>query len=160
MTIKIFEIFFNEIGCKKFSNFFSMKLTVKNFRIFFTAEFIAKKLRKFFTVNFIEKISKIFNSQFEAIEKNFTAEFIAKKIRNFFTVNFIKKKIFRNVFQKIRKTIFLPQKTKGSHGGGGECSFFSSKIRHDLSLGFDILTPNALEPVALILQFVSIFFIL
>ena len=36
-----------------------------------------------------KKISKIFNSQFWAIENFFTAEFIAKKIRKFFTVNFI-----------------------------------------------------------------------
>ena len=40
----------------------------------------------------LKKISKIFNSQFQAIKKFFTAEFIAKKIQKFFTVNFIEKK--------------------------------------------------------------------
>ena len=36
----------------------------------------------------LKKVSKIFNSQFQAIEKFFTAEFIEKKIQKFFTVNF------------------------------------------------------------------------
>ena len=78
---QIFEIFFNEFSSKKFSNFFSMKLTVKHFRKFFTADLLKKKFRDFF-----EKIKK---------------QFFAKKKEN--------------------RTIF------------------SREIRHNLSLGFDVV---------------------
>ena len=79
---KISKCFFNEIDCKKFSNFFcnefsskkffkSLKLNIKNFRIFFCNEFIAKKIRKFFTANFIEKT---FRNFFRKSEKKIFAK--------------------------------------------------------------------------------------
>ena len=49
--------------------------------------------------------------------------------------NFIEKKTF---FGKIRKN-FLPHKKKKKKVTGGDPTMFSRKIRHDLSLGFDIL---------------------
>ena len=98
---------------KSFEMFFfnSLKLTIKNFGKFFTAEFIEKNFENFeLVVNF---------RLFKKNSKFYTAEFIEKNFKNFFG-KFEKKNIF-------------PQKERG-----GNPNNFSRKIRHDLSLGFDI----------------------
>ena len=123
-----------------------MRLPVlQNF--FFTAEFIAKKIQKFFTANFIAKTFRnVFTANF--IEKNFPKFLIVnfRLLKNFLLLNSLQNK-FENflqsislkkiskIFQKIRKKHFCLKKKKRSQGG---CSFFPSKIRHHLSLGFDI----------------------
>ena len=55
-----------------------------------------------------------------------------KNFRKFFSNNFIEKKI-RHFFGKFEKTIFATKKK------GGELCNFSKKIRHNLSVGFDVL---------------------
>ena len=52
---KIFEIFFNEIGCKKFSIFFCNEFSSKKFSKFFYSQFHWKNILKFF-----QKIRKKF----------------------------------------------------------------------------------------------------
>ena len=81
-----------------------------------------KNFRNFLTANFIEKVSKIFNSQFYAVEIFFTAEFIAKKIRKFFTVNFIEKN-FEFFSENPKKTFFFLKK------GGAKKNIFQIFIK-------------------------------
>ena len=117
---------------------------------FFTAEFIEEIFEKIFTVNCIEKNFKNF----------LWIGFIKKKFEKFLMVNFRLLKIFlllnsfkkfwkflqsislkkiSKVFQKIRKKNFFHKK-KGVTWGDENPDNFSRKIRHDLSLGFDILS--------------------
>ena len=119
---KISKCFFNEIDCKKFLNFFCIEFSSKKF----FNEICCKKFSNFFYCWIhCKNNSKILYSQFhwKNISKFFYSQFHWKNISKF--------------FQKIRKNVFCLKKKKGSQGAGG-CSFFSSKIRHGLSLGFDI----------------------
>jgi hypothetical protein len=63
----------------------------------------------------LKKVSKIFNSQFYAIEKIFTAELIAKKFENFLQSISLKKNF--ETFSENPKKKFLPKKKKRSQGG-------------------------------------------
>jgi hypothetical protein len=65
-----------------------MKLAVKNFRIS------------------LQKILKIFNSLFWAIENFFTAEFIAKKIRKFLQSISLKTNL-ENISENPKKTFLI-----------------------------------------------------
>ena len=100
-------------------------VSVKNF---FIEDFLSKKIFRRFAPkkggggggvpvvlppDSLKKISKIFYSQFHW-KNNST------------------------FFRKIRRKQFLPQKKKGVTGGENPNNF-SRKIRHDLSLGFDII---------------------
>ena len=91
-------------------------------RKFFTVNFIAKKFQKFLIVNF-------------RLLKNFLLLNSLKKQFENFLQSISLKKNFDN-FSENPKKKFLPKK-KNDHRG--ECPFFSSKIRHHLSLGFDML---------------------
>ena len=121
MLLKIF-LLLNSLK-KKFENFLqSISLKKKN-RKFFTANFIEKKFQKFFTVNL-------------RLLKNFLLLNSLQKKSKIFYSQFHWKKILK-IFQKIRKKIFCLKKKNGHRGV--KCSFFFSKIRHHLSLGFDII---------------------
>ena len=98
--------------------FFSIKLAVKNFRFFFFNEIDCKKFLNFF-----------FN---EFSSKKFLIH-CKKKFENFLQSISLKKN-FENFSENPKKNFCL--KKKRGHGGG-ICSFFSSKIRHHLSLSFD-----------------------
>ena len=69
--------------------------------------------------------------------KNFLLLNSLKKISKIFTVNFIEKNF--EFFSENPKKSVLPQKKRGHRGRGENPDNFSSKIRHDLSLGFDIM---------------------
>ena len=100
-----------------------------------------KKFENVFTVNFIEKKNRKFLIVNFRLLKNFLLlNSLQKKFENFLQSISLKKN-FEN-FQKIRK-FFLPKKKTVTGGRGGACSFFSSKIRHHFSLGFDIYRPQA-----------------
>ena len=104
--------------CCVVKNFFFRIL--RKCRIFFSMNSKVKNFENFLLLNSLKKNSKIFYCWIHW-----------KKFRKFFTVNFIEKKI-RHI-RRIRKQKILPQKKKEVTEGG--------KIRHDLSLLFDILAP-------------------
>ena len=60
---------------------------------------------------------------------------LQKEFENFLQSISLKKN-FENFSENPKKTFFAKKKKNGHRGG---CSFFSSKIQHHLSLGFDIL---------------------
>ena len=123
---KMSNFFFNEIDCKNFQNLFSMNSAVKNFRKFLIVNFrLLKKNSKFFTAEFIQK----------NFRKFFTAEVIEKIFRNVLQLISLKKK-FDIFSENSGKKNFCHQKKRGRNPNN-----FSRKIRHDLSLGFDILLP-------------------
>ena len=111
-------MFFNEIGCKKFSNFVFNEIDCKKL---FYSQFHWKKFRKFLIVNFrLWKNVLLLNS-------------LQKKFENF--LQSISLKEHFEIFLENPKKTFLAEKKKG---GAKNAPFFSSKIRHDLSLGFDV----------------------
>ena len=129
LAVKNFRIFFcNEFSSKKFENFLQSISLKKNSKIFYS-QFHWKKLLKFSIVNFrLLKYFLLLNSLQKKISKTFYSQLHWKNISNF--------------FQKIRKKKFLPKKKRGHRGQ--KCTFFPSKIRkirHDLSVDFDVLSP-------------------
>ena len=65
---------------------------------------------------------------------------LKKKFENFLQSISLKKH-FENFSENPKKT-FLSKKKKTVTRGKGKCSFFSSKIRHHLLLGFDVFILN------------------
>ena len=116
-----------------------MKLTVKNFRIFLLLNSLKKKKSKFFYSQFYWKRFREFLIVNFRLLKNFLLlNSLQKKFENFLQSISLKKN-FENFSENPKKT-FLPKKKTVT--GGGECSFFSSKIRHHFSLGFDVYKKN------------------
>ena len=122
MRLKIF-LLLNSLQ-KEFENFFTVNFIEKKKSKFFYSQFYWKKFRKFLIVNF-------------RLLKNFLLlNSLQKKFENFLQ-SISLKKIFENFSENPKKN-FLPKKKKNGHRGG-KCSFFSSKIRHHLSLDFDVI---------------------
>ena len=69
LTVKLFEIFFNEFSSKKFFN--SLKLTIKIFRNVFSMKSPVKIFRNFFSMKLTVKIFQKFFSMNSAV-KNFS----------------------------------------------------------------------------------------
>ena len=162
--LKIFEFCFNEFSNKKFQKCFNTRSWFNNWphpptkkqgkkfsrKIIFYFVFHKEALNKNLPPHPTPKKTRIFFPQGGGqLLINFGQSILVywKKIRNFLRMNSLKKisKIFNcqfhwknnsKFFRKIRKKNILSQKQRGHRGGNP--NNFSRKIRHDLSLAFDI----------------------